>query len=645
MSRIFWFWNMELKINRTFLTLLLVVCLSLNVLSIAQPGGRSPEYEQVQQSLASGWNTWNMHSVLSHVLLPEGLTINLSFEENTGTSDKYLRYALIGTNQENGCSIKPGPHTGDGSYTELQLSWRTVNVRVQSATTEEGDLVLLITPLNTAQNPPVLVAETGIIRDRSGHVEYDNNSIKAVFSDTTINIFYAGEPFQNPNIPVISPFLAMTINSPVGISTGKRRTTGEISVIIERQRQTYEMRVSGYGDLADVYAAMQTVMGWNTIYDPQNNRVLTSVSRTRTGEGGALFRWDTFFAAYLAALDNRNLAYANVREIMNEITEKGFIPNMSRGNGRASMDRSLPPIGSITVWDIYRKYQEKWFLQELFEDLFAWNRWWDIYRNYDGLLCWGSNPYEDTRNETVQGTTQAAAMESGLDNSPMYENIPYNDTLQMMELWDVGLNSLYIADCNALAEIAKVLERDSEAKELLNRASKYTKNMERLWDKESGLYLNVRTDSLIADKRLSPTHFYPFLAKVPSEKQAQTMIDDHLYNKDEFWGDWVLPSIPRNDSTSAGKDNLRGPILAPLNFLVYLGLRNYDLPQVRKDLSEKAKQLLLKEWQANGYVCENYNAVTGECTDTIDNDRYYTWGGLLGLIVMIEDGYFDRMGK
>ncbi len=630
-------------INQRLLILFLLICFSINDYSIAQPGERSAEYEQVQQRLASGWNTWNIHSVLSHVLLPGGLAVNLSFRENAGPDDKYLRYARIGTNPENGCSIKPGPHAYDGSYTELLVSWRSIKVRVQSATTEEGDLVLLITPLKAAQDPPVLIAETGILWNRPGHVEYENNSIRAVCADSTINIFSAGEPFPDTNLPVLSPFFALTMNSPVGISTGKRRTTGEISVIIERRRQAYESRVGGYGDLADVYAAMQTVMGWNMIYDPQNSRVLSTVSRT--GNGGALFRWDMFFAAYMAALDNKDLAYADVREIMNEKTEKGFVPNISGGKGRASLDRSLPPVGSITVLDIYRKYQEKWFLQELFDDLFAWNRWWDIYRNYDGLLCWGSNPYENPRNDTVQGNIQAAILESGLDNSPMYDNISYNEKLQMMELWDVGLNSLYIADCKALAEIAKTLERAAEEKELLDRASKYTKNMERLWNKETGLYLNVRIDSSTAVKSMSPTQFYPLLAKVLSEKQAKTMIDEHLYNKDEFWGDWVLPSISRNDPAFAGNDNRRGRILAPLNFLVYLGLRNYDLPQARKDLSEKSRQLLLKEWQANGYVCENYNTVTGEGPDMADNDRFYTWGGLLGLIAMIEDGYFDRMGK
>jgi len=631
----------------TFLLLLFVFCLIEIDDASSQSRQRSVEYAQVQKRLARGWNTWNTHSVLSHVLLPEGLAVNLNFKESIRTNEKYLRDALIGQYPERECKIKPGSHAYDGSYTELVISWRSIEARVQSATTDEGDLVLLITPLKTAKNPPVLIAETGVIWNRPGYVEYDNNSIRAVFSDKTINIFCTGETFLDPNVPVITPYLAMYLDSPVGISTGKSRTIGEISVLIDKQRDAHNARVSSYGALADVYAAVQTVMGWNMIYDPQNDRVMSTVSRiwNQNRGGWALFCWDTFFAAYMAAIDFKDLAYANAREIMNEKTEKGFVPNNSQGNGRSSLDRSQPPVGSITVWNIYQKFGEKWFLEDMFDDLFGWNRWWDIYRNYDGLLCWGSNPYDDPWDDPAQGNLLAAALESGLDNSPMYDNVPFNEKIQIMEMWDVGLNSLYIADCNVLAEIAKILERKSEEKELLNRAAKYTKNMERLWDEETGLYLNVRTDTAEVSKRISPIHFYPLLATVPSEKRAKEMIDKHFYNTNEFWGEWVLPSIARNDSAFNDNDYWRGRIWAPLNFLVYLGLRNYDLSQARQDLAEKSKNLLLKGWLENGHVYENYNAVTGEGADVINSDRFYLWGGLLGLIAIIEEGYFDRMGK
>jgi hypothetical protein len=77
-----------------------------------------------------------------------------------------------------------------------------------------------------------------------------------------------------------------------------------------------------------------------------------------------------------------------------------------------------------------------------------------------------------------------------------------------------------------------------------------------------------------------------------------------------------------------------------MNFLVYLGLRNYDLPEARKILAEKSLNLLLKEWNANHRVHENYNSVTGVGGDVTSSDSFYSWGGLLALIPLMEKGYW-----
>jgi len=78
-----------------------------------------------------------------------------------------------------------------------------------------------------------------------------------------------------------------------------------------------------------------------------------------------------------------------------------------------------------------------------------------------------------------------------------------------------------------------------------------------------------------------------------------------------------------------------------MNFLVYLGLRNYDLPQARADLAEKSKQLLLKEWLERGHVHENYCGDTGEGCNKPNSDAFYHWGGLLGVIALIEAGFLE----
>jgi len=207
-----------------------------------------------------------------------------------------------------------------------------------------------------------------------------------------------------------------------------------------------------------------------------------------------------------------------------------------------------------------------------------------------------------------------------------------------MRLAMAGLTGLYIADCNALAEIADVLDKDEEARELRQRSEKYTKNIQQLWSEEKGIFLNMHTDTKELSHRISPTNFYPLIGKAATQEQAGRMIKDHFYNPEEFWGDWIMPSIARNDPAYPDNSYWRGRIWAPMNFLVYLGLRNYDLPDAQHDLADKSAELLLKEWNSNRFIHENYNAETGEGTDVRNSDNFYHWGGLLGIVKMIESG-------
>ncbi len=132
------------------------------------------------------------------------------------------------------------------------------------------------------------------------------------------------------------------------------------------------------------------------------------------------------------------------------------------------------------------------------------------------MLAWGS----DNVPQLVDGTFhnfQAALFESGLDNSPMYDGVPFNPRTNRLEMADVGLNGLYVADCRALAEIAAHPGQDGGSRANCARAgSKYAAALNTLWDEKAGMYLNRRTDTGESSPRLSPTNFYPLIAKAPT---------------------------------------------------------------------------------------------------------------------------------
>jgi putative isomerase len=581
-------------------------CLAvLHLLPVAAKPQRPPEttqriessdYARLQQRLSRGWNTWDVQSVTTQVLLPQGLAVRIGFlDKHRLTGESFLSTALIGKLDPKAEQVFPGPHAFDGSYTELKLTWKGRSFRVQSAT-DLDDLVLLVTPLSPASTvgplPMTAVFSLSFLWNRPGSVRKLPDRIEANTGTTRTSFFLNRLQTTAFDAPVVGPYLAVDLDRPVALSSGRPRSLTQVAAILARQRSAYERTNQKAGQAASIAEAIQTVLGWDTIYDPEHERIISPVSRLWSVNWGGyvLFDWDTFFAASMAAIGSHDLAYADAIETLNESTPEGFVPNYARAGGWKSGDRSEPPVGAITVLGLYREFHEQWLLRDTFPKLLAWNRWWAEHRDVKGYLVWGSDLHgqpEDLDDDS-RGTLQGARFESGLDNSPMYDDVTFDPTSGHMMLADVGLMGLYVADCDALATIANQLGKTSEAMELAGRAKSYRAKLAGLWDEKTGLFLNKDLVSGALSPRISPTNFYPLLAKAATQQQADRMVKEHLLNPAEFGGDFVLPSIARNDAAFKDQDYWRGRIWGPMNYLVYLGLRNYDESDARELLAKKS---------------------------------------------------------
>lgn len=601
---------------------------------------------EVQQRLARGWNTWDVHSVTTHVLLPQGLAIHAGLKHNTGEwGDAYLGDALIGRLESDAEIVTPGPHAWDGSFTDLRVEWKGHKWRIQSAH-DGDDLVLLVTPLASKQPaalPPTLVFSVNYLWNRPGTAMLDGKAIQARNPSGTIPIYCTCDTeliARQTVAPVSGPYFATDLTKPVGLSTGRVRTITEIEAVLQRQQSAYQQSLGQQSTTVPIADAIETTLGWDTNYEPEKQRVISPVSRVWSVNWGGyvLFDWDTFFAATMASLGNRDLAYANALETLREETPQGFVPNYARAGNWKSTDRSEPPVGAITVLGLYRKFHDRWFIEDAFEPLLRWNRWWNEHRSLQGFIVLGSDAVNAPvdLDDTSRGTWQGAVYESGLDNSPMYDGTYYNPQSHLLEFADVGMTSLYIADCDALAEIATTLGKQSAAHELHQRAAQYRATLATLWDEKSGIFLNKDLHTGQMSTRLSPTNFYPLLAKAATSEQAKAMLDKHLLNPDEFWGQWIMPSIAYNDAAFHDQNYWRGRVWGPMNYLVYLGLQNYPESDVRKRFAQKSYDLFVKEWREKGHVHENYNAIQGTGDDVQNSDRFYHWGALLGYVEYLE---------
>jgi hypothetical protein len=586
--------------------------------------------------------------------MPYGFEVFLGIKEY-GTAD-FLDNALMGRTGSPGSpqrqdnsfeEIHPGAHAFDGSYTSLFIKWRGVELSVQSAVSGEN-LYLYIEPESIPLKMPLLIAGTGVLWNSNVVLKKEEKVLSADMDGKKVIVRSTAEEVSEKNVPCRTPYLSLPLNSPLAVYTGKELPLNEIKKIISRKKSEYEKEKESFGNESESFEIIRISQSWNMIYDPGRNYIISTVSRIWNVDWGGWVQhcWDTFFSGYMASLGSRETAYSNIISMLKNAVPEGFVPNCAAASGFKTLDRSQPPVGSFCVKEVYRKFREIDFIDSTFNSLYIWNTWFfENRRTPDGYMCWGSEKYEPVVGSYWEkagpGDIYGAAMESGMDNSPLYDNVPLNPENGCMELADAGLMSLYIWDTLELMKLARLSGKENEYIELEQRAEIIFTALELLWDEESGIYLNKRIDTGEFSKRISPVNMYPLLTGKISRERAERIINEHFYNPEEFFGEWILPGISRNDPAYPEQDYWRGRIWPPHNFLVYIGLRNYSLKKEQRILAEKSRKLVYKEWFEKGHIHENYSAETGDGCGVDNSDPFLNWGALLAMIPLIEYGYIE----
>lgn len=605
------------------------------------------EYSKIKKELTQGWNTWDTRSVFTQVWSADKLGIRMSFVDESGKEFDQIR---IGNMNDDAAVVHPYDHTYDGRYSEVDATWHGISVKLRCSA-EGRRLVMMLTPKEEGSR--------GQIKIRAGQnweglptyyggwkVSEEGFDLFSQFRSNVMSGKVVGKGKRFVQTGQNDGYYLCDSDAPVLVYTGDDISLEEAESLMKARKEEFVNEGKAkWGDKYESYHAMQSILAWDTVYDPMDGIVVTPVSRnwnmsnsTVSDIMGAyvLFDWDTYFASEMFSVDNRELAYCNAIEITMAADKCGFVPNFTTSNS-CSVDRSQPPVGSRAVWTIYERYHDRWFLELLYPRLLRWNLWWPANRDQEGLLCWGSTPAGGAFHTDEPTARQQAIYESGLDNTWVYDDSRFLLDKNVVCYNDVGLSAMYVMDCEFLAKIADELGCRKDAREIRQRGEYYKKNLQSLWSDEDGMFFckDLRDGQLV--KKMDATNFYPMLCGAASPEQAGRMVKEHLTNDNEFWGEWIVPVTPRNSPAFKDNNYWRGRIWGPTNFLVYLGLREYGFEDVRKEFAQKSNKLLMKDWLARGYIYENWNAVTGQGDDVNNSDRFYHWGSLLGYINLMEN--------
>lgn len=420
--------------------------------------------------------------------------------------------------------------------------------------------------------------------------------------------------------------------------------------ILDQEEKRYEdSRPASGGALGSSFTVLSRALNWSRIYLPEKQLNYIALNRRDDSDPhNAPLSWDTFFNAVVSSLVNDASAASAIRLLLDGLAPDGRVPlrrylrNPQRDETKVTAGRSMPPIGALCVWKVYIMTRDLEFLAWAYPRLRQWNDWRLANRgdgqawrdgDGDGLLEWGFDAELELGQLGARAMSNAtkqrlAFSESGLEDRPQWLNSAtapnaqpspsvergdearYNDKTHTLEYSTVGLNALYALDTEILMIMANELGLHAEADKWRTRYDQIRKNVnEKLWSEEDGLYLDRHWDGRFS-RRLSLENFYPLAAGLADNERAKRMIATLLDPK-KFWGEYPLPAISRDDPAFAAGGPGRGAIWAPMNYLVYLGLKRYGYHAEAAELARKSLAIARSASEKSGRYDDQFSGVDG----------------------------------
>ena len=670
--------------------------------------------QALQRRLAlSGFNTWHRASAAAHVHLPTGFGVALSIRPAGGQASDLLTWDFVDKCKgADSCTVRPGVHTYTGSLTQIErhttptvadaagvtgggpkLSYQITSAHLDSS----GDEVVIVVRANDthAAQGSALVARAGfdyfdcpVHEGACGTVTLSERGASARpngFGPLEMQMLGGtialNSTARTTTVALDAAGLACIAVGMPGGAASKVRTAAHCLALAAAAAERHEAAVQAQyprhsvGANRDVVDALRSVVGWNIMWDPEV-KVVAPVSRNFGVQPFSLWLWDTYFLSLLASESSMDLAFSNIIEVTRP-TVYGDVPGI-RTATEVALDRSKPYVGALVLREHYRRFghdRAGWLVELLFDDLLVWTNWIRDRRTLPlresgsgnsssassaaatvpaGLIALGSDNLTVHVQSGKACSTTHAKWESGLDNSPMYDAVETGSAAAnepcFFPLWDVGMTGLYLAQCDALADLADTINRTAEATELRKRVAAMSASLnDNLWHEELGVYSNRFVNGTFYP-RISPFNFHPMLSGAASEANAARMAEEWLMGADGFClgagGScrYGLPSIARSDPAFKDQDYWRGRTWGPMNYLVYQGLSHpryahvAEVQRAKALLANASRALLLGQWLEKHHVHENYNAINGEGDDVSNSNPFYHWGALLGFVALKEDG-------
>ena len=405
-------------------------------------------------------------------------------------------------------------------------------------------------------------------------------SIRNLFYDTNAEIT------ENEIIPERGGYTVLfkvrsgddsTITINIGNAYTPNNVVPQFSAIYESAETRWKEWFDKVPNVAAPHLRTFTYAWWvmaNNLIQPQGSIVYEAMMPSKVNYVG-LWLWDSAMHALAFRHVDPELARNQIRAMLEFQLPDGMLPDAIYDEGVISeIDHPIPaevtkpPILAWAALKLHETAPDLDFLEEIYVPLVRWNAWWFSMNDddVDGLAQY-NHPYS-----------------SGLDDNP---------------LWDYGmpvespdLNTYLCIQMGSLAMIAEILGMDSEANMWRRRSTSIVQRMiQDFWDNEKGVFQAMYNDEPIPV--LTPFNLYPlWTGQLPKELNQRLI--QHLTDPSEFWGEYLIPSVARNDQHYEPSKMWRGSIWVNINYFFIEALRQIGEDDLADEITQKTLDLIMR---------------------------------------------------
>lgn len=367
--------------------------------------------------------------------------------------------------------------------------------------------------------------------------------------------------------------------------------------------------------------------------------VVTLISNWRTHRGGLLhegivpshaayyfvgfWAWDTWrFSAALAKFDPE-LAKDNICAMFDYQQPDGMIIDCIYTDPAENNARdSKPPLVSWAVDEIFTHANDTAFISEMYPQLMAYYKWWYNKRdhNRNGMCEYGS----------TDGTLEAAAWESGMDNAIRFDDAKMLKNNGAEDAWSmdqesVDLNAYLALECKLLKKFASILGVTFDGPDYSSQVADY------FFDKEKGFFFDRRLKDGSFIQEPGCEAYTPLWTEVATADQVKAMLP-LLTDTAKFSTYIPFPTVAADNPKYNPRGYWRGPIWLDQTYFAIRGLRNYGYNKMADEYTLQVFDRLqgLKE---GAPIHENYGTHTGELLKA----PHFSWSS--SHLLMLYDDY------